>query len=82
VDSWLEWFCSSFFSFQERKMIDVGAVGISRSVRDFQTLWARSLRPQGVSVHIVSEPAKIFNLLSTGGTSVGEREVEQRGIPE
>jgi hypothetical protein len=42
-------------------MIDVGAVGISRSLRDFQILWARSLRPQDVSVHIVFERAKSFN---------------------
>ena len=38
--------CSSFSSLSKR-VIDVDAVGISRSVRDFQTLWARSVRPQG-----------------------------------
>jgi hypothetical protein len=37
VDRWSELFGSSFLFFFKDKMIDVGAVGISRSVRDFQT---------------------------------------------
>jgi hypothetical protein len=45
----------------KKEMIDVGAVGISRSLRDFQILWARSWRPPDVSVHIVFAFAKNFN---------------------
>ena len=47
-------------------MIDVGAVGISRSWRDFQILWARSWRPQDVSVHIVFAFAKNVNRIIDG----------------
>jgi hypothetical protein len=41
-------------------------------------LWARSLRPQGGSVHIVFDLAEMFNRVIT----IGSMCVAEKGIPE
>jgi hypothetical protein len=59
-------------------MIDVDAVGISRSVRDFQTPVGRVLCVhRGGSVHIVFDLAKMFNDAIASETSA----CSKRGIP-
>jgi hypothetical protein len=70
-------------SSSKKEMIDVGAVGISRSLRDFQTPVGAFSASTGVAASTSSSTARKFStkVRSNRRPETG-REVEPRGIPE